>query len=243
VSYFQGGRRGHDGIDTGFHSVFDFPLYFSLRSAFARNGDIRDVPKVLAHDFLYPNPGMLVTFLGLHDVERFISEKGATPEGLMMAFTALFTLRGVPMVYYGDEIAMAGGNDPDNRRDFPGGWKEDPRNAFTESGRTAVENNVFNHVRKLAALRKQYPALANGRMTNLYTSEKQWVFARGRLGGTLIVAFNLSNQAAQVEIDTQDLSLADGAVLKGVLGAASATVRNGHLKLELPARRSLILAE
>jgi glycosidase len=243
VSFFQGGRRGHDGIDTGFHSVFDFPLYFSLRSAFARNGDIRDVPKVLAHDFLYPSPGMLVTFLGNHDVERFINEKGATPEGLMMAFTALFTLRGVPMVYYGDEIAMPGGGDPQNRRDFPGGWKEDPRNAFTEAGRTAIENNVFHHVRKLAALRKQYPALANGSMTNLYTSEKQWVFARGRIGGTLIVAFNLSNQAAQVEIDTQGLSLADGAVLKGVLGATSATVRNGRLKLELPARRSLILAE
>jgi glycosidase len=243
VSFFQGGRRGNDGIDTGFHSVFDFPLYFALRSAFARNGDIRDVPKVLAHDFLYPSPGMLVTFLGNHDVERFISEKGATPEGLMMAFTALFTLRGVPMVYYGDELAMAGGNDPDNRRDFPGGWKEDSRNAFTEAGRTAVENSVFHHVRKLAALRKQYPALANGRMTNLYTSEKQWVFARSVLGTTLIVGFNLGNQAAQVEIDTQGLSLADGAVLKGVLGAASATVSNGHLKLELPARRSLILAQ
>jgi len=63
------------------------------------------------------------------------------------------------------------------------------------------------------------------------------------LGTTLIVGFNLGNQAAQVEIDTQGLSLADGAVLKGVLGAASATVRNGQLKLELPARRSLILAE
>ena len=251
VAYFQGGRRGPDDIDTGFQSVFDFPLYFSLRSAFARNGDIRDVPKVLAHDFLYPNPGMLVTFLGLHDVERFMNEKGATPEGLMMAFTALFTLRGVPMVYYGDEIAMTGGNDPQNRRDFPGGWKEDPRNAFTESGRTAVENGVFHHVRKLAALRKQYPVLANGRMTNLYTSEKQWVFARSGIGSTVIVAFNLSNQPAQIDIDVQGIKLAEGAVLRGALGASSAAstatsstkVQNGRLKLELPARRSLILAQ
>lgn len=243
VAYFQGGRRGHDDIDTGFASVFDFPLYFSLRSAFARNGDIRDVPKVLAHDFLYPNPGMLVTFLGLHDVERFMNEKGATPEGLMMAFTALFTLRGVPMVYYGDEIAMTGGNDPENRRDFPGGWKEDPHNAFTESGRTAVENGVFHHVSKLAALRKQYPALANGRLTNLYASDKQWVFARSGIGSTLIVAFNLSNQSAQIEIDVQGIKLADGAVLKGALGASTFKVQNGRLKLELPARRSLILAQ
>lgn len=243
VSFFQGGRRGHDDIDTGFHSVFDFPLYFSLRSAFARNGDIRDVPKVLAHDFLYPNPGMLVTFLGLHDVERFMNEKGATPEGLMMAFTALFTLRGVPMVYYGDEIAMTGGNDPDNRRDFPGGWRGDPRNAFTDSGRTAVESRVFHHLQKLAALRKQYPVLWNGRMTNLYASEKQWVFARSGIGPAVIVAFNSSDQPASVEFETQSAKLPDGTVLKGPLGSSTATVHNGRLKLELPARRSLILAQ
>ena len=243
VSFFQGGRRGHDDIDTGFHSVFDFPLYFSLRSAFARNGDIRDVPKVLAHDFLYPNPAMLVTFLGLHDVERFMNEKGATPEGLMMAFTALFTLRGVPMVYYGDEIAMTGGNDPDNRRDFPGGWKSDPRNAFAESGRTATENAVFHHLQKLAALRKQYPVLSNGRMTNLYTSEKQWAFARTGIGPTLVVTFNTADQPAQIEIDAQSISLPDGTVLKSAFGAASATVQKGRLKLELPARHSLIFAQ
>jgi glycosidase len=243
VAYFQGGRRGHDDIDTGFASVFDFPLYFSLRSAFARNGDIRDVPKVLAHDFLYPNAGMLVTFLGNHDVERFMNEKGATPEGLMMAFTALFTLRGVPMIYYGDEIAMTGGSDPQNRRDFPGGWKEDTRNAFTESGRSAVENGIFHHVQKLAALRKQYPSLSNGRMTNLYTSEKQWVFARSGFGPTVIVAFNSANQPATVEIDAQGSKLADGTVLKVALGASTAKVQNGRLKLELPARRSLIFTQ
>ena len=40
------------------------------------------------------------------------------------------------MIYYGDEIAMPGGNDPDNRRDFPGGWKGDAKNAFTAEGRS-----------------------------------------------------------------------------------------------------------
>jgi glycosidase len=223
--------------------VFDFPLHFALRSAFARNGDLREVPRVLAHDYLYPNPGMLVTLLGLHDVPRFMSERGATPEGLKMAFTALFTLRGVPMVYYGDEIGMPGGNDPDNRRDFPGGWKGDPRNAFAESGRTAVENGIFHHVQRLAALRRQVPALANGRTTNLLTAEKQWVYARGGFGSTAIVAFNTAAESAKVEVDVRDLKLADGTVLASALTDASATVRNGMLKLELPARRSLVLVQ
>lgn len=246
TSFFQGGHRGSDGIDTGFSSVFDFPLYFSLRSAFARNGDLRDVPKVLAHDFLYPNPGMLVTFLGLHDVERFMNEKGATAEGLKMAYTAMFTLRGVPMVYYGDEIAMPGAGDPDNRRDFPGGWKGDPRNAFTESGRTATENSVFHHLQKLAVLRKQNPALAGGRMTNLYTTEKQWVFARTGIGSALIVAFNTSNESAQINVDAQGLKLADASELKSTLSdgpANSVRVQQGRLKFEVPPHRSLILLQ
>jgi len=243
TSFFQGGHRGHDGIDTGFASVFDFPLFFALRSAFARNGDIRDVPKVLAHDYLYRDAGMLVTFLGNHDVERFMHEPGATADGLKMAFTALFTLRGVPMVYYGDEIGMNGGKDPDNRRDFPGGWKSDARNAFTEAGRTAVENGVFQHLQRVAALRKQYPALMSGHMTNLYAAEKQWVFARAGFGATLIVAFNTANEPARLDIDITGLKLNPQAALKSVLGDGAATVREGRLKLELPARRSVIYVQ
>ena len=71
---------------------------------------------MLGHDHLYPNPNVLVTFLGLHDVARFMNEPGATVEGLKLASTFLMTARGTPLVYYGDEIAMRGGNDPDNLR-------------------------------------------------------------------------------------------------------------------------------
>ncbi len=66
-----------------------------------------------------------------------MSEPGATVDGLKLAWTFLMTARGIPMIYYGDEIGMQGGNDPDNRRDFPGGWAGDAHNAFEASGRTA----------------------------------------------------------------------------------------------------------
>lgn len=243
VSFYQGGRPAHDFVDTGVHSVFDFPLFFALRAAFARNGDLREVPKVLAHDFLYPNPGMLVTFAGLHDVERFMNEPGATPEGLKMAFTALFTLRGVPMVYYGDEIGMRGGNDPDNRRDFPGGWKEDPRNAFTEAGRTSEENGILHHLESVGRLRRQFAALREGIMLNLQAGEKQWVYVRKGSRVTAIVAFNTANAPAEVEIDARSLEFMDGDTLTDRLSGATATVEQGRLRLELPARRSSVWIE
>src|SRR5204862_5007025 len=143
VSFFQGGRAQFDGIDSGVDALFDFPQFFPMRRAFAQGQPIKELAVMLGHDSLYPNPDNLVTFLGLHDVQRFMNEPGATIDGLKLAFTYLMTSRGIPMIYYGDEIAMPGGNDPDNRRDFPGGWREDTRNAFTAPGRTPAEQDVF----------------------------------------------------------------------------------------------------
>lgn len=243
TSFYQGGHRGHDGVDTGYDSVFDFPLYFALRAAFARNGDLRDVPHVLAHDFLYANPGMLVTFLGNHDVERFMNERGATADGLRLAFTALFTLRGVPLVYYGDEIAMRGANDPDNRRDFPGGWAGDARNAFTQAGRTPEEEATFRYVQTLARIRRASPALRDGKMTNLYATEKQWVFEREIGQSQMIVAYNTANSTAEFDLDVAPVHMKNGVRLIDLLDPSfEAAVDGGHVQLSLPARRSRILA-
>ena len=122
VSFFQGGVPRFDGIDSGVDTLFDFPSFFKVREAFAQGKPLRDLAMTLARDHLYPDASRLVTFLGLHDVPRFMNEPGATTDGLRLAFTFLMTARGTPLVYYGDEIAMPGGGDPDNRRDFPGGW-------------------------------------------------------------------------------------------------------------------------
>jgi glycosidase len=242
TSFYQGGRRGHDGIDTGYDSVFDFPLYFALRSAFARNGDLREVPRALAHDFLYPNPSMLVTFLGLHDVERFMSEPGATSATLRMAYTALFTLRGVPMVYYGDEIGMRGGKDPDNRRDFPGGWAHDAHNAFTQEGRTPEEDETFRHVQSLARIRRASPALREGKMINLYATEKQWVYAREISQSQAVVAYNTSGAPAEIAVEAAAAHLKNGARLIDLLDKSyETTAEGGVIKLSLAARRSRIL--
>ena len=169
VSFFQGGRARFDGVDSGIDTLFDFPLFYPVRRAFAEGKEVREIPKMLAHDHLYPNPNNLVTFLGLHDMLRFMSEPGASIQGLKLAQTLVMTTRGTPLLYYGDEIAMTGGGDPDNRRDFPGGFPGDPRNAFTERGRSIEENIVFNHLQRLSRLRAELEPLRRGRLVNLLT--------------------------------------------------------------------------
>ena len=101
-------------------STFRFSTQFVTRLLKAI--DLDEIPKTLARDYLYTNSEILVTLLGGHDDGRFMSEKGATIAGLKLANAFLLTTRGVPQLYYGDELAMTGDDEPTTRGDFPGGF-------------------------------------------------------------------------------------------------------------------------
>ena len=73
---------------------------------------------------------------------RFMSLDGATLDGAMLHLAFTLSVRGIPQLYYGEEIAMEGKEDPDNRRDFPGGFPGDAHNKFEQSERTRDEERV-----------------------------------------------------------------------------------------------------
>jgi neopullulanase len=230
IAFFEGGTRKFDGIDDKVDALFDFPLYFVIRNVFAQGRSIRDLAQMLSRDRIYRNPSSLVTLLGLHDVGRFMGEQGATIDGLKLAFTFLLTARGTPLIYYGDEIAMAGGGDPDNRRDFPGGWTSDPRNAFEASGRTADQQAVFEHVRKLTALRASRSDLRTGRMEHLYASEQAFVYRRGRS----VIALNNDTKPVDVRMPAMDLP-------NDALGVCAAARRDASgTTIVIPARSGCV---
>lgn len=239
LSYFQKGRRGHDGIDPEIDTLYDFGLFYPIRNAFAKGGNIREVSQMFARDWIYPKPSVLVTFLGVHDMERFMNEKGATIDGLKLAQTMIMTSRGTPLLYYGDEIAMPGGPDPDNRRDFPGGFPGDTRNAFTAQGRTAQENEVWNHLAKLGSLRQLYEPLRRGRSLDLVDEEQQFAFARLSDKAAVIVIFNNDTKPADVNFDISFISrqIDVNATLADALGKLSdIKVNDGKIKVTMPAR-------
>lgn len=244
ISYFQTGRKGHDGVDTQIDTLYDFGLFYPIRNAFAKGESIRQVSQMLARDWIYPNPNVLTTFLGVHDMERFMHEKGATIEGLKLAQTFIMTTRGTPLLYYGDEIAMPGGGDPDNRRDFPGGFSGDLRNAFEASGRTADENNVWNHLAKLGQLRQKYSALRTGKSLDLLDREQQMAYVRVLNNQAVLMVFNNDTKPAEVTFDVgiiKEIQL--DATLKDQLGKVSdIKVDNGKVTLMMPARTAGIFA-
>lgn len=241
VAFFQGGRKQFDGVDSGIETLFDFPLHYAMRDVFAKCQPMTKLAQVLAADTNYVDARNLVTFLGLHDTSRFMSESGATIEGLQLAFTYLLTTRGTPLIYYGDEIAMRGGSDPDNRRDFPGGWAEDQHNAFETAGRTPEEARVHDHVRKLLALRRELPQLRRGETIQLESSAEASAFARVAGDSAVIVAFNNGDAPRTLQLDLPAQLSARTKWFNRLTGDAPSFSTNGLLTVQLSARQATLL--
>jgi neopullulanase len=239
VSFFQGGAA-RDGIDSGIDTLFDFPVFFPLRRALAEGKPLRELAVMLAHDRLYPDPSVLVTFSGLHDVSRFMNEPGATVAGRKLADTFLLSARGTPLLYYGDEIGLRGGGDPDNRRDFPGGFPGDTRDAFTTGGRTAEEAAIFDNLRRLAWLRAQLEPLRRGRLVTLAVGEQTWAYARVLDGQAVVVAINNGTAPAELDVPTMAAGWTADLSVENRLGGGTARVERGVLRVSLGARSAAI---
>jgi glycosidase len=98
----------------------------------------------------YENILAMYSLLGSHDVERVYSLLGSSTEKTKLAHTLLFGLPGIPAIYYGDEVGLEGGRDPDCRRAFP--WDE-----------KKWQRTLQQHIRQLIQIRKAYPALRYGK--------------------------------------------------------------------------------
>ncbi|MGH9616098.1 MAG: alpha-amylase family glycosyl hydrolase [Acidobacteriaceae bacterium] len=181
TSYFAGGQK-HVGIDTGVTTLFDFPGYFALRSMLdgsaAVGASVKSLQNIQRQDWLYPHPDQLVTFFGNQDTPRFPSMPGATLARERLAFGLLATMRGMPQIYYGDEIGLSGGSAGDNRPDFPGGFPGDAKSAFTEAGRSPQQEAMYTWVQGLLDLRAHHEVLQTGAQQNLLADQNGFVFAR-----------------------------------------------------------------
>ena len=247
VSSFAGGVK-RNGIDTGLNTPSDFPSYFALRDVFLKDAPMTRLAEVLRLDALYPHPERLVPFLGNHDTTRFMGQPGASIERLKLAFGVLATMRGMPQIYSGDEIAMEGGDDPDNRRNFPG---FSGSGAFTAGGRTAEQNEMFSWVKGLLKLRTSRAELSGGEEQVLQAKGGTMLFVRGddlkdgcaKNRPRVIVAVNNGSTTENVETSTENTSLT-GCGQPEIIGGEdqSPTLNEAMLRLTIGPRRILVIA-
>jgi glycosidase len=239
TSFFVGGDRRFDGVDSGVTTVFDYPMYFALRDVLAGKATAAKLADVLRHDSLYVRPDQLVTFFGNHDTTRFAGVDGPGAGGdtlakLKLAFGLNLTLRGVPQLYYGDEIGMPGGGDPDNRHDFPGGWREDPKNAFTQGGRTPEQQEIFSYVQNLLRVRRAHPALSEGRQWNLFSDDSALVFLRESDEEKVLIVFNRSKGPRELRVPISETPAAGAAGSEKLAGGGRLEVDGRGIVVSVP---------
>ncbi len=202
IAYWQSGVENFDQYDSQLPTVMDFPLNDAFMAApneaiqYWDQGASRFY-NVYVMDYLYANPFSILVFLDNHDTPRFCEQTGYDVNKYKMAVAHLLTTRGIPQIYYGTEILMGGKKqvgDGDIRRDFPGGWPGDARNAFAADGRTAIENEAFNYMRTLLNYRKNNEVLHHGKMIHFIPRDNVYVYFRMNKEKTVMVMLNLSTE-------------------------------------------------
>ncbi len=233
TSYWAGGHTGFDGTDTLLTTPFDFPMQNAINKVVNEGESAKTLVNVLRQDRLFPHPEILVTFIGNHDMPRFITQAKGSREKLKAGFSLLVTLRGIPQIYYGDEIGMAGRDDPDDRHDFPGGFPGDKQNAFSQASRTPEQQEIFAHLESLLKLRREHPAVREGVQKHVVVADDYYLFTRETNGERLLVAFYKGAAPKSLSVDLTDTSIANAKSVTPVFGGSAATLRDRQLTLQL----------
>lgn len=197
TAFFQGGKTGWDGVDTGLPSVFDFKLWRTSQEVFTGKKPARALRDVLKYDGLYPDVSRVTVLANNHDTDRFMSLGGATKEGAKLHTAFVLATRGIPQLYYGEEVLMTGGHDPANRGDMA---------KFERTSRTADEQEMFDWTRRWIATRRQHPAMRTGRTIDVLYNENVYAFRRVTAAEDLLFIINSSERPQSVSFDRTEIN-------------------------------------
>ncbi|HEY3355409.1 MAG TPA: alpha-amylase family glycosyl hydrolase, partial [Polyangia bacterium] len=151
---------------------------------------------------------------------------------LRLAWTFLMTVKGVPLIYYGDEFGMEGAGDPDNRK-------------MMRFGASLSQNqqDTLAHVAKLTAARKAHRAFRYGQRTTLYLDSVSglfWAYGMKDGGDVGVVVFNRNTSSKTQSIGVAGLGLTNGQTLRDVIHNTTVTVSGGAISVTLGSRDSAV---
>jgi glycosidase len=226
-------------------AVMDFTLHDAIGNGFHETDPSWDKGMIriyqnFVNDFLYANPQNLLVFAENHDTRR-IKEvyPGFADYRLIMSLIA--TVRGIPQIYYGSEIGMGGDKgkgDGDIRRDFPGGWPDDPLNAFTVTGRNETQQKYYDFTSRLFNWRKGANVIHAGKMTQYLPRNGVYVYFRYDEDSTVMVVLNNSLEPRVINTDRFRESIGQYRIGKDVLTGKEYNLEGS---ISLPGKTSLIL--
>lgn len=216
-------------IKDGLDSTFDFPFYYAIKDVFGQGKSARQLAKLFDKDDVYPDASMLSPFIDNHDVPRFLHDAGNNGVNkLKLAMAFIMTMRGIPTIYYGTEVALQGGADPDNRRDMP--W-------------STKNTNLTDYLKKLTSTRKNYESLRRGKQLEMWQDDQIFSFLRttGDPNGEVITVINNSEQqqTRTIQIRTES-KMQNGTQLRNVLANDGLTVNDRKITVSLAPKEAKV---
>ena len=172
----------------GLDGLTNYSMYKGIRESFTGFGKTNSLVSAINREASFSNPELNGIFIDNHDNTRLITQAGEHgKEYLKQALTFTMTYPSIPIIYYGTEIGMEGGADPDNRRDME--WNK-------------VENNdMLTFYKSLASLRSTNPAIISGKFKLLDYDNYFISYMREKDTKSVIVIINLQNKEKDVIIN------------------------------------------
>lgn len=244
-----------DNFNSHLPSVMDFTLHDAIMTMFNEDENSWDKGMIRAYenftnDFLYPDINNILLFAGNHDTNRINEIYQSDINKYKMAMTLIFTTRGIPQIYYGDEIGMLGNRDKkgdgDIRRDFPGGWPKDMQNAFLAeenasqvAGRTKDQEAYHAFTKKVLNWRKTSKAVHNGKLLQYIPFDNVYVYFRYIEKERVMVIINNNLENQKLEIKRFKEGLQDFRTGKDIITDTTIDMTEN---LMVPAKTSLIIS-
>jgi glycosidase len=212
IAYWQKDSKiaAIQSYNTHLPSVMDFTLHDAMIVAFKENEQQWDKGMVrvyenFVNDFLYPDINNILVFAGNHDTNRINGDGlyNGDLQAYKLAMTLVLTTRGIPQLYYGDEIGMQGNRDTsgdgDIRRDFPGGWQGDTVDSFNNP--TSEQKAFQDFTKLLLNYRKNKPVLHTGKLLQYVPENNCYVYFRYTDSSRVMVVIN--NNTNELTLDLE----------------------------------------
>jgi glycosidase len=252
------------------HGQFDFPLYYATRDALGwESTDLSALQGAVAESAGAFAGARMGTFLGNHDVPRFVTEvtegwkeacdrhsliHATQPEDgdvlalMELAWTFLLTQPGLPLVYYGDEIGMPGHADPDNRQ--PLSWHVDPTGVASVSDLAQQledgPRSVLETVASLSTARAAHPAMWRGETTEWWMSPIHaptlWAYGRADHASddAVLVVLNRGRQTEELDNALAWAGLPTDGSWTDLLGSGTIVAQGDRLSFSIPPRSAQV---
>jgi len=229
-------------------TVMDFSFFDKLSQAKHEETDawwqgLNRLYNSFVYDYLYPNPKSVMAFIDNHDTDRFLGN-GQDTLALKQALALLLTVQRIPQIYYGTEILMNGTKevtDGNVRKDFPGGFPGDTRNAFTREGRTRQQQSMFNWLSRLLHWRQGNETIIRGYQTQFIPYKGIYVVTRRWHRNTVMTILNGTSKDAVLDVERYREVLDDGQDITRVKDIPTGRYYDLTKDLKLKPRQALVL--